>query len=747
MEVEHPLAPLPLMKMSPDAFRNKENEPNRKVKPEHPIASKEGKQKIFRLFPERKSKNSKGDKKDCQSEEDALQKQSEEDPVISLLESRNMQRVRFCEEEQSVKLEKEQTTAMTDSCELDPTDLNGNSFNIKSFMGRILYKSSGTVTSDYQGEQPKYESFHEERESYEAIVWETPTFERASGSPEVVHTTSSLTKGSFGVSFIEDPLIRAKTVNLLEKGQRAQLSYFQYKYALKCYVNAHKLLSDAKYPDNHQLLVKALRFLNNAHHILNCLTNSAKIVKMGIKYEEAGDLVKALKMYTIAYRIRRDQISSSHPSLLALLNILGSIQIKRGELQEAMRVYDLALKESHAMLTNSSNFEDFTCSPSSNLIARAVTFREMGTIHDKWGNAENALKLYHKSLTCISEWRQKTGARVQITKDIDVEPLSTEPLASEEFQSSLLENLRLAKSFPLKVNFTQENGIEILLGDSQQDLHLSGDMVMVEYYNSFFYKEDGFSVEKASTKAMLSGSYVDVDVSLTLHQIAQTYKRQGEYGKAIDAYKASLRGMKNALGDLHPNVAAVLGNIGNLQKELGDLDGAYYTYQEVLGIESCLLGVSHPEVAISLHNVATIEAYRGNHETSIAIYRKVLSLQKKLFGDDTIAVATTSASMGDVHERIGDLSKATKCYEESLRAKTAVLGRHNIEIARLFHKLGKIAFARRDYNLADSYTSRAVLIYRLNKIPDDHEWIIACERDLGDIDGAIALGAGKSFQC
>lgn len=462
---------------------------------------------------------------------------------------------------------------------------------------------------------------------------------------------------------------------------------------------------------------------------------------MGIKYEDSGDLVKALKMYTIAYRIRRDQISETHPSLLALLNILGSIQIKRGELQEAMRVYELALKDSNAV-----NRKDCTCAIPSNLLARAITLREMGVIQDKWNNTENALKLYHQSLNCISQWRQQTGAQILTSEAFRVETPSTDNVINLEFSSRFLENLYLAKSFPLNVNCIQENGFEILVDDSQQELHLSGHTGIAEYYNSFFSKKNSLRAEKSS-KPIFSDSCMDVEVSLTLHQIAQTYKRQGEYGKSIDAYKASLRGMKKSLGELHPNVAAVLGNLGNLQKELGDFDGAYYTYQEVLGIETSLLGVSHPEVAISLHNVATIEAYRGNYETSIAIYKKVLSLQRKLFGGNTIAVATTSASMGDVHERLGHLPKAVECYEESLRAKTAVLGRHNIEIARLFHKLGKIAFARQDYNLANSYTSRAVLIYRLNKIPDDHEWIIACERDLGDIDGAIALGNGKSFQC
>jgi tetratricopeptide (TPR) repeat protein len=91
-----------------------------------------------------------------------------------------------------------------------------------------------------------------------------------------------------------------------------------------------------------------------------------------------------------------------------------------------------------------------------------------------------------------------------------------------------------------------------------------------------------------------------MDLALTLHQIAQLFRKQGEFSEALEAFEVALRGMKYSLGRYHPNVAAVLGNVGNLQKEMGDLDAAYKTYQEVLGIESYRLGLSHPDVAITV---------------------------------------------------------------------------------------------------------------------------------------------------
>jgi tetratricopeptide (TPR) repeat protein len=200
--------------------------------------------------------------------------------------------------------------------------------------------------------------------------------------------------------------------------------------------------------------------------------------------------------------------------------------------------------------------------------------------------------------------------------------------------------------------------------------------------------------------------------------------------------------MRDALGKHHPNVAAVLGNLGNLQKEMGDMDAAFLTYQQVLGIESYRLGLSHPDVAITLHNIATIDAARGNHDNALVLYQQVVSLQRKLFGPDDMSVGVTSACMGDVYERVGDLKTSTECFEEALRIKSETLGRHSLEVARLLHKLGKLSRVKGDFHLADSYISRAVLIYRLNKLAEEDEWVVDAYRDSADIDAAIAMGRG-----
>ena len=356
--------------------------------------------------------------------------------------------------------------------------------------------------------------------------------------------------------------------------------------------------------------------------------------------------------------------------------------------------------------------------------------------------------MYHRSIDSISEWREKTGAKYR-----NKHPTASQKVSSPSPSPYTFKNIKLRKSFPA----VDERSCDAESGEMEMCIHeqqrggrsCRATQSSEDYYDSFFPGVNEAADRKGGQKVPLPtgrDSYADIDVSLTFHQIAQMHRKQGQFGRSLDAYRASLRGMKFALGEVHPNVAAIMGNIGNLQKEMGDLDAAYSTYQDVLGIEVYRLGVSHPEVAISLHNVATIEAGRGNHLQALSIYQKVLNLQRKLFGDDNLAVAITSACMGEVYERVGETALAIDCYEETLRAKIAVLGRHDLQVARMLHKLGKMAFMKKKFTIAESYTTRAVMIYQLNKVGEEHEWRIDAERDKADIDGALALsGQGSRF--
>ena len=516
---------------------------------------------------------------------------------------------------------------------------------------------------------------------------------------------------------------------------------------------------------------------------------------MGLKYEDTGDLVRALKMYTIAFRIRRDNLSRSHPSLVVLLNMLGSIQIKRGELEEAMQIYQLALKDE---ITYENDSATSSATPASqeeirpgptNLLARSVSYRELGTIYEQKNNASKALKMYEKSLECLADFKLEQMQKSHLSPsspssltlaptDSTENPLGARPISptAVDLDDEVDDDPDASITPPLAKMASAcggEDGMEVLINELKQ--HNKEEVTpspqrtnefskpecfalpTIRNYASFFppqldqviqnRKRHRRNKQQKVSRQDKQADHANIDAAVTLHQIAQLHRSQGDFHNALNVYEVALRGMKYCLGKNHPNVAAILGNIGNLQKEMGDLDSAFDTYQQVLGIESYRLGLSHPDVAITLHNIATIDAARGKHDHALALYGQVINLQRKLFGPDHPSVAVTAACMADVYDKTGDMKSAVEWYEEAARIKTVVMGRHSLEVARLLHKLGKLAIVRLEYHLADSLVSRAILIYRLNKLPDDDEWMVDACRDAADSEAAIAMGKGVTFEC
>ena len=736
--------------------------------------------------------------------------QDDYDPVMAVFEARAQatQRVRFSVEPQVQGEEPKQEAAAEGSTSNKtplPKDAPASSTSssssqaqsaangIKKFMKNALF-GKGNDESE-AGLQKEIDAATQE------VVWESATPPTSNISAEDLIRTRS---GRVALSFTEDPTTRAKVHKLLNKARRAHCVHYRYEYAVKCHVKAMEYLKRANYPDDHPFVMKVAEALAHSHHALSSFRNSANIVKMGLKYEDTGDLVRALKMYTIAFRIRRDNLSRSHPSLLVLLNMLGSIQIKRGELEEAMEIYQLALKEEIAYENGSSRGSSAT--PASqqqqqlqdeirpgpiNLLARAVSYRELGTIYEQKNNAQKAIKMYEKSLECLADFKMEQMQRADTNGN---SPSSLTLTATDSsFNSSTTREANsptavdldaevdddpdASVSHPLEKMSTAsggEDGMEVLIQELAQHnqeekatpspknvTELSKPecfaLPTVRNYESFFpsqldaviqnRKRHRKSKPQKLSRQEKQAEHANIDAALTLHQIAQLHRSEGDFHKALSTYEVSLRGMKYCMGKNHPNVAAILGNIGNLQKEMNDLDSAFDTYQEVLGIESYRLGLSHPDVTITLHNIATIDAARGKHDHALALYGQVINLQRKLFGLDHASVAVTAACMADVYDRTGDMDSAVEWYEEAARIKTVVMGRHSLEVARLLHKLGKLASARLEYHLADSLVSRAILIYRLNKLSDDDEWMVDACRDAADSEAAIAMGKGVTFEC
>ena len=534
--------------------------------------------------------------------------------------------------------------------------------------------------------------------------------------------------------FVEDPAVTRRVERLLGRANRAHARTYRYEHAIGYYLASLKILSEAGYPDGHALVSGTVRRLNDCHHAQSSLKNSANIVMMGIKHENKGEFVRALKMYTIAYRIRRDALGKFHPSLPVLLNMLGSVQVKRGELREAMQIYELALSG------RPDDMRDVSEKRKAEMIhpmTKSVTLRDMGMIYERWGDDARALELYEESLAFVLKGQAREDERAARRKGMR-DPNSPAAAGKGGTADS-------SKLLP----FGNEGEMEVYSLKASEHLAV-GQANEVYKYDAFFpplpkgSKKSPSRSKKGKGKGKngYEGSEgSNVNVAITLHQIAQINRRRQRHTVALSAYQVALRGMKQALGDRHPNVAAILGNLGNLHKEMGNYDQAYSIYQEVLGIETHHLGLCHPEVSVTLHNIATIESSRGRYADAISLYTQVVKMQKSLFGPHHISVAVTSSCMGDVYERMGDPTNAMMVYEETLSIRSKIMGAKHVDVGRLLHKLGTLALVKGDYRSADVYVTRASIIYQENSLNEDHPWMRDIRRNEADIKALVAMGA------
>ena len=573
-------------------------------------------------------------------------------------------------------------------------------------------------------------------------------------------TIDGATDGSNGARASMSRESKESLARLLKKAKHAHKRSFRYRAAMKYYLLALKEMTAAGYTDSDPLMQKIVKSLNDVHHANSTVSNSANIVQIGIQHEDKDQFIKALKMYTIAYRMRRDSLGVDHPSLPVLLNMMGSVQVKRGEYDEALRIYELSLRgrpdENGGSGRNKSAFRH------QNPLTTAVTLRDMAMIFEHKSSEEKALKFYHTSLRYAVKYQSsakkntrtidlarsdsidydsETGSAIgsEITRGSDVSDFSCRDwldkysLVDEAFS---LEEVLIEKSTTIGKHEQPEQDVQ---ATEEMELFIEKrfDKLLFDTaksHNTKFYYDELFASEDDGGR---EGG--EMDMAMTLHQIAQIHRRGHRHSAALSAYNASLRAMKRALGECHGNTAAILGNIANLYTELGDYDQAFKMYQEVLGIETMHLGLSHPEVAVTLHNIGTIECSRGRYKEGASLFTQVAEMQKIRYGDQHLTVAITLACLADAHEKLGNTRSAIKSYEEALRIRTSALGKSHLDVGRLTHKLARLASDRGEYRLAETYANRASETYRANKLPPNHLFLIEMARDKADIQAGLVF--------
>jgi serine/threonine-protein kinase len=150
------------------------------------------------------------------------------------------------------------------------------------------------------------------------------------------------------------------------------------------------------------------------------------------------------------------------------------------------------------------------------------------------------------------------------------------------------------------------------------------------------------------------------------------------------------------LGDIHPEVTALLYNLARLEERRGKLVEAEGHFNRVLDAETRVLGAEHPDAAIDRTRLAYVQSERGNYESAERNFAAALAILR--------------AGLPADHKRIAENQMG---YAETLieRNRAAAAEPHIDDAIRI---LGK-NFADDDWRLAEARRIQARAWLRLDR--------------------------------
>jgi tetratricopeptide (TPR) repeat protein len=200
----------------------------------------------------------------------------------------------------------------------------------------------------------------------------------------------------------------------------------------------------------------------------------------------------------------------------------------------------------------------------------------------------------------------------------------------------------------------------------------------------------------------------DVEISTVLNNLALLYKEMGEYAKAEPLFQRSLRIRENAPDQQQALTAIALNNLGVLYITMGYCDKAEPFYQRALTIKE---QVPHPDdrsLAVALSNLASVFECKGDYAKAELFLKRALKLQENAFPGhpDTAKMLN---SLGQIYQSIGDHARAKELFQRALDIQEKALRCHP-EIANTLNTLASLYYEEHNYTEAEPRFQRALKI-------------------------------------
>jgi tetratricopeptide (TPR) repeat protein len=172
--------------------------------------------------------------------------------------------------------------------------------------------------------------------------------------------------------------------------------------------------------------------------------------------------------------------------------------------------------------------------------------------------------------------------------------------------------------------------------------------------------------------------------------------------------------------------------LSTFSKKSDDDELAIDCFEDSLAIFQELLKVDCKSYASESSNVmqklGMMWIKRRDYDKAMSYFQSALKVQEEAFpieyeGDKNMDLADIYYGMGVVlcERRDRNYEEAMECYKKCLKIRVLTLGPHHIDVAQTLNNIGSVYARLNKFSDAKDYWTRALEIYRLNKLSDYDE--------------------------
>jgi tetratricopeptide (TPR) repeat protein/transcriptional regulator with XRE-family HTH domain len=220
----------------------------------------------------------------------------------------------------------------------------------------------------------------------------------------------------------------------------------------------------------------------------------------------------------------------------------------------------------------------------------------------------------------------------------------------------------------------------------------------------------------------------EMQMVLSLKDLAYLYFRQGRYTLAEETYKRALHILEQNPGMAYRQVtAAVLNNLGNLYYGQGQYKRAEPFYEQALRLREEEVGPDHPRTASPLNNLALLHQELGNYALAETLNLRALRIWEQVKGQEHPDVAFALNGLAELYVKLGKYQEAEPLFRRSIAIREHILGPDHPDVAYPLHGLAELYTILRRYEEARPLLQRALQIWEQGVGPEHDATAIALD--------------------